>query len=95
MHNRTRTSYPDSYPDGLTKEKKRAVRRRAATLETEKGEVFLLRKRKQKKKKQSVRVTEGNPVLVGVSLSKAFIAHMCVYVCLLACLLGPTIYQKF
>ena len=36
-----------SYPDGLTKEK-RAVRRRAATLETEKGEVFLLRKRGSK-----------------------------------------------
>ena len=37
-------------PDGLTKEKKRAVRRRAATLETEKGEVFLLRKGKKEKK---------------------------------------------
>ena len=38
-----------SYPDGLTKEKK-AVCRRAAMLETEKGEVFLLRKGKRKKK---------------------------------------------
>ena len=36
-----------SYPDGLTKEKKRAVRKRAAKLETEKGEVFLLRKGKR------------------------------------------------
>ena len=33
-----------SYPDGLTKEKKRAVRKRAAKLETEKSEVFLLKK---------------------------------------------------
>ena len=36
-----------SYPDGLTKEKKRAVRKRAAKLETEKVEVFLLRKGKR------------------------------------------------
>ena len=49
--------YDGSYPDGLTKEK-RAVRRRAATLETKKDEVFLLRKAE---KKQSVSVTEGNP----------------------------------
>ena len=39
--------YDGSYPDGLTKEKKRAVRKRAAKLETEKGEVFLLRKGKR------------------------------------------------
>lgn len=29
-----------TYPDGLSKEKKRAVRKRAATLIVEKGEVF-------------------------------------------------------
>ena len=38
--------YDGSYPDGLTKEKKRSVRKRTAKLETEKGEVFLLRKGK-------------------------------------------------
>ena len=36
-----------SYPDRLTKEKKSAVRKRAAKLETEKGKVFLLRKGKR------------------------------------------------
>ena len=33
-----------SYPPGLSKEKKRAVRKRAATLIVDKGEVFLKRK---------------------------------------------------
>ena len=32
------------YPPGLTKDRKRAVRRRATTLRVDKGEVFLKRK---------------------------------------------------
>ena len=47
-----------SYPDGLTKEKKRAVRKRAAKLETEKGEVLLLRKGKRIKVVQTEKEQE-------------------------------------
>ena len=36
-----------SYPNGLSKEKKRAMRERAAKLQTEKGEVFLLKKERR------------------------------------------------
>ena len=57
-----------SYPDGLTKEKKRAVRKRAAKLETEKGEVFLLRKGKrikvvqtEKEQKQILQPCHSDP----------------------------------
>ena len=35
-----------SYPDGLTKEKKKAVHKRAAKLVTEKGKVFFVEERK-------------------------------------------------
>ena len=38
-----------SYPPGLTKEKKRAVRKRASTLVVDKGEVFLKKKGRQVK----------------------------------------------
>ena len=44
-----------SYPDGLSKEKKRAVRKRAAKLATEKGEVFLLKKERRVKVVQTER----------------------------------------
>ena len=57
-----------SYPDGLTKEKKRAVRKRTAKLETEKGKVFLLRKGKrikvvqtEKKQKQILQACHSDP----------------------------------
>ena len=49
-----------SYPDGLTKEKKRAVHKRAAKLEIESGEVFLLRKGKRIK---VVQIEEQKPIL--------------------------------
>ena len=61
--------YDGSYPDGLTKEKKRAVRKRAAKLETEKGEVFLLRKGKrikvvqtEKEQKQILQACHSDPI---------------------------------
>ena len=56
--------YDGSYPDGLTKEKKRAVRKRAAKLETEKGEVFLLRIKvvqTEKEQKQILQACVSDP----------------------------------
>ena len=43
-----------SYPPGLTKERKRAVRKRASTLVVDKGEVFL------KKKGRRVKVVKSS-----------------------------------
>ena len=43
----------NAYPPHLTKEKKRAVRKRAATLSIDSGEVFLKRKNKRVKVVQS------------------------------------------
>ena len=43
----------NTYPDGLSKEKKRAVRKRAATLVVDSGEVYLKRKNRKVKVVQS------------------------------------------
>ena len=57
-----------SCPDGVTKEKKKAVRKRAAKLETEKGEVFLLSKgmrikvvQTEKEQKQILQACHSDP----------------------------------
>ena len=55
--------YDGSYPDGLTKEKKRAVCKRAAKLETEKGEVFLSRKEKRIKVVQTEKEQKQKQIL--------------------------------
>ena len=68
-----------SYPDGLTKEKKRAVRKRAAKLETEKGEVFLLRKGKrikvvqtEKEQKQILQACHSDPTSGHYGITKTW-----------------------
>ena len=68
-----------SYPDGPTKEKKRAVRKRAAKLETEKGEVFLLKKGKrikvvqtEKEQKQILQACHSDPTSGHYGITKTW-----------------------
>ena len=62
-----------SYPDGLTKEK-RAVAKRAAKLETEKGQVLLLRKGKRIKVVQTEK--EQKQILQACHLDQLYCVHL-------------------